>query len=129
MISINVKSNVEQKLQKMVSSLGRELKDAITAIGKTLVDETQSNLDNKLLHKRSGKLFESVHMTVEETSYGYILTVSSELPYSAIQDLGGSAGKHGSVRIPASGYMTKAAMKLQRQMKQILEPYIAKATS
>ena len=124
---ITVNSNVEKRFQSMVAALGKELEQAMEAVGNALVNETQSNLDNKLLHKHSGNLFNSVRMAVVETSYGYLLTVGSDLPYAAVQDQGGSAGKNGATRIPASGYMTKAAQLVQRHMKVILESHINKA--
>ena len=118
---------LERKLSWISKNLFGRLERAMEQIGKLLEKETKRNVSNRLLRIRSGRLLGSIKHNVFTPPGMVVLEVSSDTPYSRIQDQGGRAGRGGSVRIKPTRYMSRTLEDKKRQISNILHKAIKRA--
>jgi len=82
----------------------------------------------KILRSLSGRLFGSFNPRSQETLSGsqvtgYVLTseIGSEVPYAAIHNFGGQAGRNLAVTIPKRPYFTPGIEDLEKELPKIAQ--------
>jgi len=118
---------LERKLSFISKNLFGRLEQAMEQIGKLLVKETQRNVSGRLLQIRSGRLLGSIKHNVLTPPGKVTLEISSDTPYSLIQDQGGRTGRGGSVKINATRYMSRTLEEKSKQISNILHRSIKRA--
>ena len=105
--------------QTLAARLARE----VERLGGVLRDRVERKLSGEVLQRRSGRLAASIAVTVEPTGAGATATVSSDAPYAAIQEYGGT--------IPARTIVPQSARALafpwrgrQRFFKRVTVPAV-----
>lgn len=96
-------------------------------IGKSLLDAIHRNLNGRILHKRSGRLYSAWDMQVTNESNVHILTVGTlreDVPYSEIQDKGGKTGRKHTTIIPAREYYSKEADNQSTAINRMIGTYL-----
>ena len=96
-------------------------------VGKLLEKTTRWNVSNRLLKIRSGRLLGSIEHDVFTPGKTVTLEVTSDTPYSKIQDKGGRTGRGGATVIKATHYMSKVIDQKQKQINTIISRAVKKA--
>ena len=117
---------ISDKLDRMWRGLGVNslLEARLLSIGRIVLGQIQVNMSNKILHKRSGDLYDSWNFRVTAEKFGYQLAVGSYSVYARIHDLGGWAGRNHASRIPARRYASKAFETKKRAIDRHMKEYI-----
>jgi phage gpG-like protein len=111
------------KLAKTLKQL-EQLPEQLGRIGDVFTRAIKYNLNNRVLRRRSGDLHDSWLWAVEAKNRGWHLIISSDIPYSRIQDLGGVTGKGHRTRIPASLYAQSAIKKAKKRLARLMRDYM-----
>ena len=83
------------RFDSMAARIHRRLLDAITANAAALqAHVVQDALSGKVLKARSGRLKDSIAVTVADTGDGIAAGIGSDAPYAAIQEFGGQTAPH-----------------------------------
>ena len=112
------------RLGALPEMLAARLTQEIERIGGTLRDRVERNLSGAVLRQRSGRLAASIAVNVERVGIGARLSVSSDTPYAAIHEYGGT--------IPGRTILPRSARALsfpwrgqQRFFKRVSLPAVA----
>ena len=104
-------------------SLAQRVAQAVERLGGMLRDRVERKLSGEVLQQKSGRLAASIAVTVEPTGAGASATVSSDAPYAAIHEYGGT--------IPARTILPQSARVLafpwrgqQRFFKRVTVPAV-----
>jgi phage gpG-like protein len=76
--------------QTLAARLGAE----VERLGGVLRDRVERNLSGQVLKQRTGRLAASIAISVERSGAGASATVSSDSPYAAIHEYGGTIPAH-----------------------------------
>jgi phage gpG-like protein len=109
------------RLGALPQSLAARLAREVDRLAELLRDRVERNLSGQVLQRRSGRLAGSIAVAVERSGLGAGATVSSDAPYAAIHEYGGT--------IPAREILPKSARALafpwrgqQRFFKRVALP-------
>ena len=125
MIDVAVKGldEVAARFAGLPQSLAARVAQEVERLGGVLRDRVERNLSGDVLQRRSGRLAASIAVTVEPTAGGASATVSSDAPYAAIHEYGGT--------IPARTILPQSARALafpwrgqQRFFKRVTVPAV-----
>lgn len=104
-------------------SLAQRVAQEVERLGGMLRDRVERKLSGEVLQRRSGRLAASIAVAVEPTASGASATVSSDAPYAAIHEYGGT--------IPARTILPQSARALafpwrgqQRFFKRVTVPAV-----
>lgn len=117
--------NIAHKLENMARRIRPLLEKRLSVIGRVVLREIKLNLSNKILHKRSGRLFDSWNFRVITDRLGYRLVLGSHSDYARIHDLGGWTGRNHASKIPARRYARKAFTAKKREIRRNMEGFLA----
>jgi phage gpG-like protein len=109
------------------ANLNQRLKEAGEKAGAVVVQETKMNLSGRVLQTRSGRLKNSIAFKMLAASKGWITSVGSitdNVPYAAIHEFGGFAGRNRKVKIPERSYLRKALADKINEITVIFERII-----
>ncbi|MCK5641418.1 MAG: hypothetical protein KAJ19_11495 [Gammaproteobacteria bacterium] len=127
MMEIIGAKRIERKLGKLSKKLSGEVENALWQIGRALEKETKRNVSNKLLQVRSGRLLGSIEHDVFLKPGKMQLVVSSDTPYSWIQNWGGRTGRNHAATITPTYYMSRTPDDKRRVINTILRRALKRA--
>jgi phage gpG-like protein len=111
------------RLDALPQTLAARLAEEVARLGDVLRDRVDRNLSGDVLQRKSGRLAGSIAVDVERTGLSAIATVSSDAPYAAIHEYGGT--------IPARSILPRTARALafpwrgqQRFFKRVQVPAV-----
>lgn len=110
-------------LTAALHNLGK-LPTALGSVGKALRTQIRTNLNGRLLQRRSGTLHGSWDWRIEAKNAGWNVIVGSDVAYARIQDLGGWTGKGHKTHIKPTYYVRKSFEERKDQIERILRNYI-----
>lgn len=96
-VTAEVRSDAKiiQHFQSLPDDLRRNLRPEVVSLTRQLARLVREKLSGAVLHKRSGKLFDSIKSEMVETpSELYGRVYSSGVPYAAIHEYGGVTSPH-----------------------------------
>lgn len=102
-----------------------KLNKTMHRINKSILRKVLYNINGRILHRRSSKLYRSFGETVTRIKDGYRGTTFSDLVYSKIHDTGGMAGRNHATRIPKRSYFRKAVVERAPFIRKQLLNYMA----
>lgn len=114
-------------LKNTLRNLG-ELPYKLGQVGSAITGEIKKNLSGKILHRRSGKLYESWEWEIDKTTHGWRLLISSDVAYSRIHNFGGFTGRNHATRIKKTRYVDRAVIAKKKQVKTILQNWVGSIT-
>jgi phage gpG-like protein len=82
------------RLGALPQSLSERLAQEVERLGGVLRDRVERNLSGAVLQQRSGRLAGSIAVDVARSGLGASGTVSSDAPYAAIHEYGGTIPAH-----------------------------------
>ena len=82
------------RLGALPDTLFQRLSQEIERLGGVLHDRVERNLSGAVLRQRSGRLAGSIAVDVTRAGLGATATVSSDAPYAAIHEYGGTIPAH-----------------------------------
>jgi len=123
--SITIKrSDFKSKaLTAALHNLGK-LPTALGSVGKAVRSQIRTNLNGRLLQRRSGMLHNSWDWRIEAKNAGWSVIVGSDVVYARIQDLGGWTGKGHKTHIKPTNYLRKSFEEQRDQIERILRDYL-----
>jgi phage gpG-like protein len=92
------------RLAALPQSLAARLAQEVERLGDVLRDRVERNLSGGVLQRRSGRLAGSIAVDVQQSGLSATATVSSDPPYAAIHEYGGT--------IPARTVLPRSARAL-----------------
>jgi phage gpG-like protein len=92
--SISGLDTLTARLNTLPQTLAERLAREVERLGGVLRDRVERNLSGAVLQQRSGRLAGSIAVNVERTGLGASLSVSSDAPYAAIHEYGGTIPAH-----------------------------------
>lgn len=113
------------RIRRMEFGLKRTLRGKVDRVAKSVLRNVQFYLNNRVLMRRTSRLYHSFTSRVSKIRDGYRITVGSPLPYAKIHDTGGMAGRNRSVRIPKRNYFRMGFVKSKYVMRRELKNYLA----
>jgi phage gpG-like protein len=123
MIHVKVtKPKKKNRAKRLVTGLEIEL----GRIGKRIVKSTQKNLNNRLLQRRSGRLWASFNHKTFSLKDGAAVLIGSDVVYARIHNDGGMTGRNHAARMKKRSYFTKALTKNKKYIRRHLSGYIGK---
>ena len=78
------------RLDALPETIAARLAQELARLGDVLRDRVERNLSGGVLQRRSGRLVASIAVDVERTGLGASVSVSSDAPYAAIHEYGGT---------------------------------------
>lgn len=78
------------RLGALPQTLAARLGEEVARLGGVLRDRVERNLSGAVLQRRSGRLAASIAVDVERSGLAATATVSSDAPYAAIHEYGGT---------------------------------------
>ena len=118
-----------ESLVKLTEGKSRhKLRNKLVAIGKRVIRLTKYNINGRILHRRSSRLYHSFGYRFENIRDGFRLIIGTTkdpyIPYAKIHDTGGMAGRNHAVKIPKRRYFRLAVIQsspfIRKQMKNYL---------
>ncbi len=123
MIHVKVtKPKKKNRAKRIVTGLEVQLGQ----IGKRIVKTTRRNVNNRLLGRRSGRLWASFEHETFSLSDGAAVLIGSEVIYARIHNDGGMTGRNHAARMKKTSYFTKAIVKNKKFIRKQLSGYIGK---
>ncbi len=95
-------------------------------IGKRVVKNTRFNINNRLLGRRSGRLWASFEHKAFRLSDGAAVLIGSDVVYARIHNDGGMTGRNHAARMRKTSYFTKAIVKSKKFIRKQLSGYIGR---
>ena len=92
--SVNGLDALTARLGALPQTLAERLAAEVERLGGVLRDRVERNLSGAVLRQRSGRLAGSIAVDVERSGLGASATVSSDAPYAAIHEYGGTIPAH-----------------------------------
>ena len=93
-VSINGLDPLTARLGALPQTLGTRLWQEMARLGGVLRDRVERNLSGQVLQQRTGRLAGSIAVSVERAGSGASASVSSDAPYAAIHEYGGTIAAH-----------------------------------
>lgn len=122
-VSVNGLDTLAARFAALPQTLAARLAEEVERLGGVLRDRVERNLSGEVLQQRSGRLAASIAVSVERTGTGASATISSDSPYAAIHEYGGT--------IPARTILPQSARALafpwrgqQRFFKRVTVPAV-----
>lgn len=97
----------------------------VDIVAKSVLKNVRLNLNNRILRRRTSRLYTSFKSKVSAIRGGYRITVGSPVVYAKIHDTGGMAGRNRSVRIPKRNYFRLAFIMSKGVIRRSLKNYLA----
>jgi phage gpG-like protein len=123
-VSVNGLDTLAARFAALPRTLAARLAEEVERLGGVLRDRVERNLSGQVLQQKSGRLAGSIAVAVERSGAGASATVSSDAPYAAIHEYGGT--------IPARTILPQSARALafpwrgqQRFFKRVTLPAVA----
>lgn len=123
-------AQIEAKIKPLFNDYAYQYADEVAALARanmvyaTLADKRTKNTGDKL-RRISGALFKSLGRNDDNnifkltpTPSGFTVTYGSKLPYAAIHEYGGNAGRNLAVAIPKRPYLNPALEQFNKTTKQ-----------
>ena len=92
--SIGGLDTVVARLAALPQTLSERLAQEVERLGGVLRDRIERNLSGAVLQRRSGLLAGSIAVNVERAGLGVSASVTSDAPYAAIHEYGGTIPAH-----------------------------------
>ena len=92
--SVNGLDALTARLGALPQTLAERLAAEVERLGGVVRDRVERNLSGAVLRQRSGRLAGSIAVDVERSGLGASATVSSDAPYAAIHEYGGTIPAH-----------------------------------
>ena len=89
-VSVTGLDTLSARFAALPQTLAARLADEVERLGGVLRDRVERNLSGQVLRQKSGRLAASIAVSVEQTGAGASATVSSDAPYAAIHEYGGT---------------------------------------
>lgn len=93
-ISVNGLDAIAARFAALPQTLAARLAEEIERLGGVLRDRVERKLSGEVLRQKSGRLASSIAVAVERSGTGASATVSSDAPYAAIHEYGGTIPAH-----------------------------------
>ena len=93
-VQVNGLDTLAARFAALPQTLGARLAEEVERLGGVLRDRVERNLSGQVLQQRSGRLAAGIAVSVERTGSGASATVSSDSPYAAIHEYGGTIPAH-----------------------------------
>ncbi len=93
-VSIDGLDALTARLVALPQTLAERLAAEIERLSGVLRDRVERNLSGQVLQQRSGRLAGSIAVNVERSGSGVNATASSDAPYAAIHEYGGTIPAH-----------------------------------
>jgi phage gpG-like protein len=123
-VSVNGLDTLAARFAALPQTLAARLAEEVERLGGVLRDRVERNLSGQVLQQKTGRLAGSIAVSVERTGSAASATVSSDSPYAAIHEYGGT--------IPAHTILPQSARALafpwrgqQRFFKRVTLPAVA----
>jgi phage gpG-like protein len=123
-LSIGGLDALSGRLAALPQTLADRLAVEVERLGGVLRDRIERKLSGEVLQRRSGRLAESIAVSVERSGLSVSATISSDAPYAAIHEYGGT--------IPGRTILPQSARALafpwhgqQRFFKRVTVPAVA----
>jgi phage gpG-like protein len=97
-------------------------------IGAKVLDEVRRNVSGRILHKRTGTLWDSWGFRMETSGDVHSVIIGSPCVYSRIHDMGGWTGRGHKTKIPKSSYARKALVAKKTLIRKEIKDFMARAT-
>ncbi len=95
-------------------------------IGKRIVKTTRRNINNRLLGRRSGRLWASFKFKTRRIGNVASVLSGSDVVYARIHNDGGMTGRNHAARMKKTSYFTKAIVKNKKFIRKQLSGYIGR---
>jgi phage gpG-like protein len=92
--SINGLDALTSRLAALPQTLAERLEQEVERLSGVLRDRVERNLSGAVLQQRSGRLAGSIAVNVERAGLGVSASVTSDAPYAAIHEYGGTIPAH-----------------------------------
>jgi phage gpG-like protein len=92
--SISGLDTLTARLEALPQTLAERLAQEVERLGGVLRDRVERNLSGAVLQQRSGRLAGSIAVNVERVGLGVSASVTSDAPYAAIREYGGTIPAH-----------------------------------
>ncbi|KKN10687.1 hypothetical protein LCGC14_1034090 [marine sediment metagenome] len=116
--------DVQRMITRAERNLGPLVEDTMVSICRYVLRRVQINMSGRILHKRSGRLYNAwgyeVRPIGRDRIRGTIGTLLDNPPYDIIHDTGGQAGPNRSVTIPARRYYSRVPEEGNAQINRII---------
>lgn len=112
-------------MSQMIQRLG-ELPVLLDNVGSTITTRIKRNLNGRILHRRSGTLYDSWGWITEVAKAGWMVTVASDVAYARIHDLGGWTGANHATFIPARRYVSIAFVESKQAIIKLAKNFLVK---
>jgi len=123
-VSVDGLETLTRRLGALPQSLTARIGEEVERLGDALRDRVERKLSGEVLRQRSGRLAASIAVAVERSGASATATVSSDAPYAAIHEYGGT--------IPARTILPQSARALafpwrgqQRFFRRVTVPAVA----
>ena len=93
-VHVNGLDTLVARFAALPQTLAARLAQEVERLGGVLRDRVERNLSGQVLQQKSGRLAASIAVSVERTGSGASATVSSDAPYAAIHEYGGTIPAH-----------------------------------
>ena len=114
----------ERRVRIIELRMKKLLRKRVERVARSILRNVRFNLNNRILHRRSSRLYFSFSHTVTPIPDGYRLAIGSPLPYARIHDTGGMAGRNHASRIPKRNYFRKAVVKSKKVIRREFRQYL-----
>jgi len=113
---------------RMAKAQGRleRLPVTLMKIGSMLLKEVQRNLSGRVLHKRTGNLYNCMNfqLALQEQGWKIIVGSTGDVPYDWIHEKGGFAGRNRSIYLRRRSYLEKAYIDKREQVDRWLHKFL-----
>jgi phage gpG-like protein len=127
-IITNYRLTIDQ-LKQLEKQFNSAVQEGLTAAADIGVKAIKHNLNNVILHRITGGLFNSiVHTTVERNRTDYTISIITDpdKPWAWIHEVGGHAGRNHAAYIPPRHPYTLALEVVKDQIQKAIEDPISR---
>jgi len=103
-----------------------QLPSALGRVGNVVRGEIRTNLNGRILQRRTGTLRNSWDWRIIAVNKGWQLIVGSDCAYARIQDLGGWTGKGHKTYIKPTQYVGHSLVDTKDKVTRILRDFISR---
>ena len=111
--------------RRMEARLNKGMGKAADRVGRSVLKNVRFNLNNRILMRRTSRLFNSFTVRIEKITDGLRVIIGSPVVYSRIHDTGGMAGRNRAVKIPKRNYFRLAFVRSAPIIRKELRNYLA----
>ena len=114
-----------RRFRRVERRLKTKMRGHADVVARSVLRNVRLNLNNRILMRRSSRLYNSFTSKITRITDGLRVTIGSGLVYSKIHDTGGMAGRNRSVRIPKRNYFRLAFVMSKNVIRRELKSYLA----